>query len=723
MVSLTRKQVGSRNSTRGMEYRNKFWLILGLVVAVIAIGILVLYPYLRGPVSAGQAIGTLEEYSAQLIASSPAAVGTGGGIITLKFPSGLTYSAQVLPSSNTQATVKFLDVNGRAISEQVITAGNSLDLDVNTDGLKELRIEHVFDSVSRETIKFYSLTLILLKASEPIFAEPVTGPDVDSDSVPDSIDNCPAVKNTNQKNRDSDGKGDACEIAYNDDLDGDGIMNFMDNCVYDPNPFFFNPSAGSDAAPDQDRDGRGDVCDSDVNGDGKLELTRDSNGDGTNDKSFDTDSDTVLDDYDNCPTTKNGPYFTVKNIASGPVAATFTCTATQPTLCATVQGNTLSAANQADADGDGVGDICDLAPTDSLVGVAGADNDGDNIIDTQDNDDDNDTVLDAVDNCPLTANKNQADADADKVGDVCDGYQGDNFAGIIGAVCTRDTDCTGSFVCKNGFCAGVEVLCNNLFDDDSDGLVDCADEDCTNNLACGDEICTDNFDNDQNGLIDCKDNRCIGQSCGAGCLCESLGVKKETTCKDTLDNDNDGAKNCDDSDCKDDTYCATVGSACAATGTCCSIGVYCLNIKANYCGNGIKETGEMCDPPQNYVDLNNDGAIDVCSPNPAVKQVCGADCKSTVCQVSDSFTGEEVSAPTVLIGDFDSNGCVGQQDVAKFVQMIKVYPAKEFTQCAVPLTGAAGADVDGSSCVGWQDVVTFVKILNMQNPVAFVECG
>ena len=99
----------------------------------------------------------------------------------------------------------------------------------------------------------------------------------------------------------------------------------------------------------------------------------------------------------------------------------------------------IANANQADANGNGIGDACEVAGQ--------RDQDGDGIPDAQDNcplvanpnqsdlngngigdvcdtggqlDQDGDGVANATDNCPVTANANQADGDGDGVGNACD---------------------------------------------------------------------------------------------------------------------------------------------------------------------------------------------------------------------------------------------------------------------------------------------------------------
>ena len=71
-----------------------------------------------------------------------------------------------------------------------------------------------------------------------------------------------------------------------------------------------------------------------------------------------------------------------------------------------------------DMDGDGVPDAEDNCPM--TPNPDQADNDGDGLGDVCDDDDDNDTIPDTEDNCPFVANFDQADSDGDGIGDACD---------------------------------------------------------------------------------------------------------------------------------------------------------------------------------------------------------------------------------------------------------------------------------------------------------------
>jgi MYXO-CTERM domain-containing protein len=77
-------------------------------------------------------------------------------------------------------------------------------------------------------------------------------PDADGDTVRDVgklPDNCPGVANTDQKDTDGNGIGDACDT----DIDGDGVVNMGDNC----------PDVPNEGQTDADKDGSGDACDPD----------------------------------------------------------------------------------------------------------------------------------------------------------------------------------------------------------------------------------------------------------------------------------------------------------------------------------------------------------------------------------------------------------------------------------------------------------------------------
>ncbi len=127
--------------------------------------------------------------------------------------------------------------------------------------------------------------------------------DSDGDGIPDANDNCPNVPNVNQADTDHDGMGDAC-----------------DNC----------PNNCNVQQLDADGDGIGDVCDPDPGCGGcgqdqcEKQCTPTSSSTSTTTIIPDTDGDGVLDNIDNCPTICNP--------------------------------------QQLDANGNGIGDLCDPNP-------------------------------------------------------------------------------------------------------------------------------------------------------------------------------------------------------------------------------------------------------------------------------------------------------------------------------------------------------------------------
>lgn len=94
----------------------------------------------------------------------------------------------------------------------------------------------------------------------------------------------------------------------------------------------------------------------------------------------DVDGDSIPNDRDNCPTVFNAPRL-------------------------------LDGTDQADADGDMIGDACDRCPLDAFRDDCSGPNPDDR---------DGDTFTNDMDNCPDTPNMDQSDRDMDMVGDACD---------------------------------------------------------------------------------------------------------------------------------------------------------------------------------------------------------------------------------------------------------------------------------------------------------------
>lgn len=206
---------------------------------------------------------------------------------------------------------------------------------------------------------------------------------------------------------------DLCIFTLENDWDGDGVFDALDNCVYN-----FN----TDQA-DADNDFVGDVCDN---------CDADANFDQAN-----ADGDSFGNACDNCPNQYNE--------------------------------------DQLDGDLDEIGDACDNCPADSNADQA--DNDGDNLGDLCDTDDDNDGFLDVDDGCPFDSNKSVegicgcgvADVDADGDGvfacqNDCDDNNPQIFPGNTEICDSQDNDCDGE--------TDENLLLTFYFDGDGDGYGD-----------------------------------------------------------------------------------------------------------------------------------------------------------------------------------------------------------------------------------------------------------
>jgi thermitase len=128
-------------------------------------------------------------------------------------------------------------------------------------------------------------------------------PDADADGYPTAYDNCPGNRNADQSDLDGDDLGDVCDP----DIDGDAKANGADNC----------PRAVNATQADLDKDGIGDACDPDIDNDSRAnasdncprtanpsqaDLDRDKVGDAC-DPDIDGDGDANA--ADNCVTTYN----------------------------------------------------------------------------------------------------------------------------------------------------------------------------------------------------------------------------------------------------------------------------------------------------------------------------------------------------------------------------------------------------------------------------------
>lgn len=234
--------------------------------------------------------------------------------------------------------------------------------------------------------------------------------DRDGDGVLDGEDNCPRVANTNQANHDNDLFGDDCDA----DDDNDGVEDTVDDCPTGALNWI------SDSNTDHDSDGCEDAG-----------------------EDFDDDEDTVFDFNDLCPL--------------GPVGWIST--------------------PEEDNEGDGCADF----------------------------DTDEDGFIDQMDNCPDAANPTQADLDGDGLGDACDVDQDGDGIAAPDDNCPRDTPAWTSNPVNDYDQDGChDSITDN--DDDNDGINDAEDECPTGELNWNNAALTLSMDYDQDGCRDASED-------------------------------------------------------------------------------------------------------------------------------------------------------------------------------------------------------------------------
>jgi hypothetical protein len=453
--------------------------------------------------------------------------------------------------------------------------------------------------------------------------------DVDDDGVPDASDDCPAVFDPGQQDLDADGVGDAC-----------------DNCPPDPN----SPAASANAdQADLDLDAVGDACDADVDNDvvrenavggatpcvGGKTVDCDDNCPGvTNPSQADADKDGVGDSCDQCAT--------LYNPSQGDDDADEIGNACDN--CPSVpNGNCLAAVDVCDINGDGV-----LSAIEQSLGFQVDAND-DDTGDACEPDLDGDGIACAVrdpdalqrclnpctggattgcgDNCLADANADQADADIDGAGDVCDVCpdladpdQTDTDRDGTGDPCDVDSDNdtvpddgSGNGVPGDAPCPGPDPNTPSAGCDDncplvSNSLQTDTDGDGSGN-ACDDDIDGDGIlpDGDDSGSD--TDNRCSGPSDPDYPLCDdncplALNVDQSDADADLV---GDACDNCPaPNSFQDDRDRDGLGDPC----------------DPDLDGDGVPEDG---DPPDNcptiynitQVDADADGLGDGCDSCPS----------------------------------------------------------------------------------------------------------
>ena len=314
-----------------------------------------------------------------------------------------------------------------------------LDLDEQTGQFVFATDPKSDSSISYEVSFSYEASDGLLKSNAATVVFFISD-DPDGDGIPSAEDNCPVNANASQLDLDNDSVGDVCDY----DIDGDRVANDSDAFPYDSSEW--TDTDGDSIGNNTDTDDDGDTMPDDYELANNLDPLNaadadlDADGDGDNNR-YEYTQGTDPNDADDF-------YQLSLQLLSGDLSAelawdrqlsfefsvsssTDTIGAYEFTELSSPQGGTLSYPQDSDhivytANGEFVGvDSFTLA----LAYTGKTSNALEFSLDIYDPDPDLDGVRVEDDNCPAVANSDQADLDADAIGDLCDDdIDGDTYA-------------------------------------------------------------------------------------------------------------------------------------------------------------------------------------------------------------------------------------------------------------------------------------------------------